>query len=234
MGNVLYRLRTNTEASRLNLRLGLPGDAVSSIRLEQYEFLAKQNDTTSPPTGITCYLLKEPADTSNLATNATLFRTGRKKPDPKKIPDFWTTGPLPTVTEAFRELIEEIDPGIHQFFPINLVIDKTTECVDHARFYRFICGRLLEVPEHSQTSDRSLDDAGAVNDYELRRWRTIQERPDIQAYLERMPIWRFHDASGREACYLNKEFLDAAHQRSLSGFKESSDRIHRDVQHVRY
>ena len=224
---MLYRLCTNTETSRLNIHLGLIEGTHTDIKLDQYEWLAEEDDASSPPPDVTCYLLKQAADTNGLATDVRFFRAGGKKnPDPKKIPDFWSTVTLPTVTEAFKELVEEIDPGIHQFFPINLIIDKTSERVDHTRFYHFICGRFLDIPLHELPSNPGTHDARPLDDDERHRWRTVQERPDIQAYLEQLPIWRFRDHS-RRICFINKKCLDAAHERGLKGFKESSGQIGR-------
>jgi len=230
---MLYRLCTNTNASRLNIRLGLIDGTHADIKLDQYEWLAEEDDASSPPAGVACYLLKRSADTSELAADMRLFRSGGKMPDPKKIPDFWSTSNLPTVSEAFKNLMEEIDPGVHQFFPINLIIDKTNEPVDHTRFYHFICGRLVDVPVHDQPCDRSTHDTRSIDEGELHRWRTIQERPDIQTYLDQLPIWRFRDL-GRFVYFINKESLDITHERGLKGFKESSGHVNRDVQHVRY
>lgn len=238
MGGVLYRLQTNTTATKFNICMGVVGDTFSSIGLEQYEFLAEPLQVESAPIDVVTYLLKQPADTSGLAERQALLRVGsgfkRKEPDPEKIPDVWTAMPLPVVTEAGKELLEEIDPSIHQFVPFALVTDPGGALVETSSFYFFICGRLIDIPEHSQTSDPSTHDTQTIEKFGLCRWRTIQERPDIQTYLDQLPIWRFYDAGGRASFHINKRFLDAAHQRGLKGFKETSNRILRDVQHVWY
>ncbi len=236
-GGVLYRLKSYNDASRRNITFGGLGDAFLSMKLGQYELLAKRDGASSAPADVVSYLLGQPADTSGLVRHLAFLKLGRdfkkKDPDPKKIPDFWTAQPLPLITEACRNMVEEVDPDIHQYFPVSLTTDPGGERIAETTFFLFICGRLIDIPMNDQASDPSTHDTQTIETFYLCRWRTIQERPDIQAYLEKMPIWRFRDR-GRSDFYINKRFLDAAHQQCLKGFEETSNGIPRDIQHVWY
>lgn len=59
----------------------------------------------------------------------------------KTIPDFIVLPPAMGVSEAFREMVEDLDPGVHQFFPVTLS-RKSGELIDKRYYALNICRRL--------------------------------------------------------------------------------------------
>ena len=76
-----------------------------------------------------------------------------------KLPDLTTAAGCYIVSERLRALIEELEPGVHQFIPIELY--RAREKVSFTRCYWFVvCSRIDSVNEEQTTfvfrGDRSL------------------------------------------------------------------------------
>ena len=103
---------------------------------------------------------KSPDRNNNTIYNTYAFRCGRRidteylptKIRPKrksKIPDFVAHARAQICSEAFREVIEAYDPGVHQFEPVQIV--RKDGSVEEGTYYWFIpCTRLWSLdPELS-------------------------------------------------------------------------------------
>lgn len=233
---MLYRFMTNIATPRFNINLRIRDfDRYTSVGLDQYENLAIVDPSDPGLPGLTCYLLKQGLDADCFAVEAGLSvgNNGQRQPDPQKIPDFWTTDPLPVVTQAFKDLIEEIDPGIHQFFEFNLFVHEKDEQIDHTKFYTFICGRLLDIVPDTELPDAKSYSVQSLGFPEAPKIKTIQERPDIQKYIADLPIWSFR-TDGRDVYFVSASLLRKARARGLKGFTDFNSRSRGNVGHVKY
>ncbi|WP_444928417.1 imm11 family protein (plasmid) [Microbulbifer sp. SSSA002] len=71
------------------------------------------------------------------------FPTKAKEETKKKvIPDIFSMPGLNAVSQRFKDLVEEFEPGIHQFLPLDL-FKKTGDPID-GNFYTFNCGKRLD------------------------------------------------------------------------------------------
>lgn len=61
------------------------------------------------------------------------------QPNPKSLPCIFDAWSMLSVCEEFRQIVEDLEPNLHQFFPLE-VIDQAGEVVDR-RFFLNPCGR---------------------------------------------------------------------------------------------
>jgi hypothetical protein len=66
-----------------------------------------------------------------------------------KIPDYKTPMGIPTVCDRFREIVEQFEPGVHQWFPVEFV-DRKGGHLAH-RWYFIPCNRIDSV-DHANTT----------------------------------------------------------------------------------
>ena len=232
---MLYMLETPSWDARFGLHSWCrPDDEFISIPLSGYEDLCVEDESAKAPEDMSVKLLKQGVQFDNFCSSHDIAGRGRneKKPKLEKVPDFWTTDPVPTVTEEFKNLIEKQDPGIHQFIPLETYIYGSDIKVDHTRFYLFICGRVVTFPWHSQLPEKDSIDIGALSDEMVRWMRMVQEKPDYQAFLETLPFWRIGHHRG--TYFIRQDLLKHAQKAGLKGFKETSKGVQRDVYHVFY
>jgi hypothetical protein len=176
--------------------------------------------------------------------------SGKKTIAGKKIPELWSTNPLPTVSGRCKDMIEAVDPGVHYFAPIHLIDRATGDEYSDVDFYLMICGRLVEIdPAATAIASDKTDIFGLVfpstadhvRALEARIYQAIVADSQIQTALKGLPLWRFNTRSienlpfgSREILYANDALLDAAKKAKLSGFKETAGMTQRDVNHVWY
>ncbi len=55
----------------------------------------------------------------------------------KKLLDLFLCNSYPTVCEIFRKMVEELEPGVHQFFPIEFVTKKGAPVPGNGPYYLF-------------------------------------------------------------------------------------------------
>ncbi|MEM8689701.1 MAG: hypothetical protein AAGF81_20415 [Pseudomonadota bacterium] len=233
---MLYRFQTNFSLPKFNIFLRWRyGDGVKSVWLEHYESLAVPDPSDPGCPGMSAYLLRQALDPERFMAEAELA-TGsrsRKGPDPSKFPALWTTDPLPVVTQEFRDFVEEVDPGLHQFFEFKLFFHKSDRRIQHTRFYVFICGRLLDIEPDEEVPDRNSYSSVFLRISEAPKVRTIQKRPDIQSFVTDLPIWSFREG-GRASYFMSAEFLQAAQSKNLAGFTNHNARTKGNVGYVKY
>lgn len=135
------------------------------------------------------------------------------------------------MTNKFKDLIDELDPGIHQFYPFQMLHGKTQEPLEGLTFYWFVCGRLVKVQKHAErilceTTTRTL-----FPESEGKYIRTIQESDEAFDFLQNIPVWRLLDYS--HSYYFSEEIVKTANKIPLKGFKQSTKNIEREITHVR-
>ncbi|KZK90547.1 hypothetical protein PsAD46_02168 [Pseudovibrio sp. Ad46] len=87
------------------------------------------------------------------------FPTKAKEETKKKvIPDIFSMPGLNAVSQRFKDRVEEFEPGVHQFLPLEL-FKKTGEPID-GNFYIFNCGKRLDavLNKHSPVGWGKPDD----------------------------------------------------------------------------
>ena len=67
----------------------------------------------------------------------------------KAVPDF-VNAPCPIVSERVKGIIEKLEPGVHQFIPIDLYHRKVTE--PFARYYWFVICKLIDPIDEEKTT----------------------------------------------------------------------------------
>jgi hypothetical protein len=72
-----------------------------------------------------------------------LWGTGSKPPLPDVLPWF-------TVSPRFKDLVEQFEPGVHQFVPVDIYQSKKGEAV--ATYYWFIVGQRLDSVDRERTT----------------------------------------------------------------------------------
>lgn len=232
---VLYILETASLSPQFGLHLWpRPEGDFTSIGLVGYEHLAEELVDAKIPSGLSVKCLKRPVVFEQFCPECSVLGRGRKqkKPNLDKIPDFWTTDPLPTVSQAFKTLIESMDPGVHQFFPLKMYVYGSDTRVEQTQFYLFICGRFIDIPCYPRLPKQGTTDLPVGDESFLYVMRHVQERRDYQAYLATIPLWR--NSHNRGTYFVNEALLKMAQQYPLKGFKETSKGVHRDVCHVFY
>ena len=202
------------------------------VGLEEYEDLFSARPTALE--GVTVKELSKPAKPMSLTYPLTPLVKPKKSVefDPAYLNDY-TFGEFQIVTEAFKDLVEEMDPGVHQFIPVPLIWDDGTE-IPSPRLYRFLCGRLVDVKTIGITPWKPLTEADKkyymLKEDECRYLPALLANPEMYEALEPFPIWGFWRR--RDVNYISQAFLDAATARGLRGFALSDKRTVRDVQPV--
>ncbi|MEM8794324.1 MAG: DUF1629 domain-containing protein [Pseudomonadota bacterium] len=243
---MLYRISTNVGSPRFNIYL-LDRGRPKELLFSEYQDLADISQDDPGIDGVKVWALPNGIDPDKLSENENLVTFDeRKEPDPKKVPDFWTAAPVPLVTQAFKDYVEEVDPNVHQFIPIKLYNFKTNEPYVHTQFYRMVCCRLLEIELHSEEIVEGGSPETGMTDASLGRasrdgfrqesycLRTIVERPDIQDFVGALPLWKFKFAGGDDVFYCNESFFKDVKKRKFVGFKETKGIDRKDVCHVWY
>lgn len=203
-----------------------------SVVMEEYEGLFKVRP--SPVEGLTLKQLSKPPNPMSLHYPLTPHAKPQKSAalDPAYLNDI-TFGEFQVVTEAFKDLVEEMDPGVHHFIPVPLIWDDGTE-ITSPQLYRFVCGRLVEVDTMGVAPSRGETEVNTkyymLPEDERRYLPTLLAKPEIYEALEAFPIWSFWRR--RDTNYISEAFLDAATARGLRGFALSDKRTVRDVQPV--
>lgn len=67
---------------------------------------------------------------------------------PKYLPDYHTPYGLLSVSDAFKQIVERVEPGVHQFFPVEY-IDKRGQHLQH-RWFMNVCNR-IDSTDHEAT-----------------------------------------------------------------------------------
>lgn len=146
----------------------------------------------------------------------------------------YSFGDFAVVTAAFKELVEDLDPGVHQFVPCTLLWGDALDPID-VPLYRFICGRIVALDTkgvkawglHSPEAKRFSYPKPQT---ELKYLATLSQRPDCYASLQEFPLWTFKRMRAEK--YISDAFLSQAKARELKGFELSTKNSARDVTDV--
>jgi len=246
----LYQITTYPRAMHLTGRDEVHKTTTTSLALYQRDKI--EVPQKEPVPGLKVYTYPKAFDRSKVYESFfTQSNDNRKPVDENKIPDFWVTNPIPTVTQRCRDLIEELDPGVHQFVPIEVYCKKTKKRREATNYYSFICGRLLTIKPHDEVLPPEHTDVflsfggyfmGETGELLSKTLHAIYDNPSIQEAISAFPVWHFANGSqdgfksiGSYGQYfINERFLKTAQQRGFRGFKETSGKIVRDVHHVWY
>ena len=144
----LYVFDTNIMTPRFNLYFDVrPGYPPTWPGPEHLEDIAESVEVTNAPECVKVRLIKRPVSREYIASAQNLMASyGRKPVVPKRIPDIWTSGTVQTASQAFKDLVDEVDPGVHQFIPVSLFENGSDKELTHTKFYHFVCCRILDVP----------------------------------------------------------------------------------------
>ena len=113
---MLYQLRTNP---RIGFSLVSEcADGFIDLPLSDYEQKSEPIVNLSSQTMKVAHLPHSYSPPSFIREFATQAHSRGRAVTATKIPDFWSTNPLPTVSDRLRVLIEDLDPGVHRFVPI--------------------------------------------------------------------------------------------------------------------
>ena len=211
----------------------MPGYPPTSPSRSEYQHLAKEVRDSAAPKGVALRIMEGKPLMDHIALAQKLETRNKKSFNLARIPDFWTVGPLAQVTQKAKDLIEEIDPGVHLFIPINLHLNGAEQPLDHDRFYHFVCRRFLEI-EESDIDHRGFPRGST-------EWRamgtpwsfslaTLIARPDIQEYAAQFPIWKMLPSRGQ--AFANDTFIKAGKRDKVKGLEVSSKGVERHVTRV--
>lgn len=156
------------------------------------------------------------------APKSFLWKSTSKRP-----PDYATgNNSVMLVSSRFRDLVEQFEPGLHQFLPVDMYSSKIApEPFD--RFYWFVCCTLTDSLDPSHTTipwGPPNGDYHTIRDgLRLGSWRfdpsaTPAQKPvySLQAirdrHLWRDPYW------GREVVHCSDAFAEAVIAADLKGF----------------
>ncbi|MEM8838534.1 MAG: hypothetical protein AAGE89_10615 [Pseudomonadota bacterium] len=242
---MLYRIETN-DVHRFGFHLHCRDNKyIRSIFFENRSNakFVRERDQIS---GVKVYRLDDPIDSEKVNTpHELLSSAGGKDPKIERFPDFWTSESAVTVTDRCKSFIEEVDPGVHQFIPFTVYKRNTREPYEEPAFFRFVCGRFIQLPRHPEPLTEAMGDiwdlrtdgSGIADEYHF--LRSIIERTDIQEFLQQFPLWQLYEGGIERTHFANEVFIRSAQKRGLKGFKESSkDKggfvTRRDVSHIFY
>lgn len=71
----------------------------------------------------------------------------------KSLPDFFPITDEIGVSQAFRDVVEELEPGVHQFFPVDVRQRNGKEV--EGKYYLFVCCQLIDTAVVAERSDVS-------------------------------------------------------------------------------
>ncbi|MEM8798054.1 MAG: hypothetical protein AAGE61_20985 [Pseudomonadota bacterium] len=242
---MLYRIETN-DVHRFGFHLHCRDNKyIKSFFFENRSNakLVRERDQISD---VKIYYLVDPIDSEKVnAPHELLSSAGGKDPKIERFPDFWTSESAVTVTGKCKSFIEEVDPGVHQFIPFTVYKRNTHEPYEEPAFFRFICGRFIQLPRNPGPLSDAMGDIwdlrkggpGIMDEYHF--LRSIVERPDISEFIEQFPLWQLYEGGAERTHFANEYFIRSAEKHGLRGFKESSkDKrgfvTERDVSHIWY
>jgi hypothetical protein len=118
----------------------------------------------------------------------------RLEREPKNMPDvFFSDGGVTVCSKAMRELIEQLDPGLHQFIPIE-IIHKNGQ-IDNGGYFIFHVHRKLDTIDDSKTkatmASWTLPDNPKRHGHYL-NWG-LTKKEDVAVFKERLSkgnLWR--------------------------------------------
>lgn len=134
------------------------------------------------------------------------------------------TGSLDLVNQTFKDIVEEFEPGIHQFFPVTYYNSKGTEVIGSG-YYMIICKRLITL--HDTLCIPALDEKG--------RYSLFDDNNEDPAYKNRdrskdqivfstekigsHHMW--HDRAVTSACLFSDALAERLIAENLSGLSYS-------------
>lgn len=128
----------------------------------------------------------------------------------KILPDIVTPQRYPIVTEKFKSVIEEVDPGVHDFVPC-LTYAENGEQISDRQFYHFWIGRIAVYtgPESQREVKTTLP---LSNSYSF-----VVASPAVTASLASLNIWT--DTINCEPIYFRPEIMQALWDAGVSGLQ---------------
>lgn len=133
-----------------------------------------------------------------------------RQKDKKKIHDIFPMPSINAVSQRFRDLVEEYDPGVHQFFP--LALRRKDDTPIEMPYYVFNCGRRLEALLVRQSNLRWIIREHSGEPYVDRDTRKewVLSRPAIGGHH----IWSGTDITFR-LVFVSDEFLAELTKRKI-------------------
>lgn len=145
----------------------------------------------------------------------------------KKLPPDYAFGinSVMLVSSRFRDLVEQFEPGIHQFLPVEMYHSEA-DAEPFDEFYWFVCCNLIDSldPENTTYTWRGFYDERMEDGLRRGRWNFDQsvepkQRPvfDLKA-INGSHLWRDPYINARTTVYCSNEFGTALSKSGLSGF----------------
>jgi len=161
---------------------------------------------------------------------------------PCDLPDLWGLMGYIVCSERFKEIVELVDPGFHQFIPLD-ILDVSDNKVTDSSFYCFFPRRFVRVEVDGDCETPGINvylplTETALNsgEYGLRFMRVpleedfldrVVDEPSLRKNLEEFPLWQHYRVEGmmgrltqiKMVLYFNeKMFLKLKHS-ELTGLK---------------
>lgn len=180
-----------------------------------------------------CYRTSEADPKSVRSPVAITSVSGRKPADPARAIDFWTNpSEHHIVSEAARAFIEARDPGIHKFYPVELVHKESGERFGEANYFYWIIGRAVLTKRAAKPlGAEGYGDPGdhvAAGPAMGGFYATLAQDGAALERLAASPFWCF---APLDTIHMNTETHGAALDAGLTGL-ELTDRAKRIVRHA--
>jgi hypothetical protein len=142
-----------------------------------------------------------------------------RQTDKKKIHDIFSMPGVNAVSQRFRDLVEEYDSGIHQFFP--LALRRKDDTPIEMPYYVFNCGRRLEALLVARSNLRWIIRQHTGEPYVERDTRKewVLSRPAIDGHH----IWSGTDVTGG-LVFFSDDFLSELNARKIRYLEQQSCR----------
>lgn len=115
-----------------------------------------------------------------------------------------------------REVIDAIDPGVHQYMPLRVYDQSGEELTDQPYYYlhirRFVRVTGVKSVDEFQCNKRKFYLSDSEKEWQL----GIENHPEIMGFLDTLPLWK-NDKNLR-MFYLDQKLLDAVRAAELTGF----------------
>ena len=159
------------------------------------------------PEGVQVYAPQIPEEPGTAFPD--IRQQARRTPEP--LPDIFAPRRYPIVSEDFMAVVQDIDPGMHKFFPC-LAYGEDGRPISSKRYYHFWIERIVKVtaPEASENPASNLEMPS--------EFRFVNATQEIGRYLADLPIWT--ERVNFEPVFFSQEMRDAFKAAGLTGLEE--------------
>ncbi|WP_087459748.1 hypothetical protein [Oleiphilus messinensis] len=143
------------------------------------------------------------------------------------LPDFivWRGGIY--VTETVKEIIEQVDPFGHQYWPVTtLITNKKKKVACDKTYFRMNMRRYVFIESAGDTLEElDFSPLGSESEYIA----AIQQNSSIRSYVETLPIWQHFTVIGNKRLiddsqlYLNRTLMNRLKNAGVAGIQEYTE-----------